>query len=47
MGPHETGELLHGKGHCQSDKAAAYGKRFLPTTYLTNRGLLSKIDKEL
>jgi hypothetical protein len=47
MGPQETEQLLHDKGHHHLDKAAAYrmGEKNLPT--ICDSGLISKIPKEL
>ena len=47
MGPHETEKLLEGKGYHQGGKAAAYirGKDFTLST--SDKGLISKIYREL
>ena len=47
MGPHETEKLLQGKGYYHLDKAAVHrmGKDFINSA--SDRGLKSKIYREL
>jgi hypothetical protein len=47
MGPHETERLLQGKVHCHLDRASVYRIRKDFAKCTTERGLISKIHKEL
>jgi hypothetical protein len=47
VGPHEHEKHLHGKGHSNSDPAAAYIMGNIFTNYAFVKVLISKIYKDL
>ena len=47
MGHHETEKFLYGKEHYHLDKVAAYRIGKTSTNYISDRGLIYAIHKEL